>query len=99
MRGVSTICLNARRWRLNGSLELPSQQIIDDLDDWRDAVSALENPVHTAYYRFLLFTGLRFDEARSLRWDQVHDDHLHLPMTKNGRAFLTCPCSICTMRY
>lgn len=67
--------------------ELPSQEIIDDLDAWRDAVAGLENPVHTAYYRFLLFTGLRFDEARSLRWDQVHDDHLHLPMTKNGRAF------------
>lgn len=67
--------------------ERPSQRIIDDLDEWREVVDELENPVHTAYYRFLLFTGLRMDEARSLRWDQVHSDHLHLPMTKNGRAF------------
>ncbi len=67
--------------------ERPSQKIIDDFDLWRKSVDALENEVHRAYYRFLLATGLRFDEARSLRWDQIHEDHLHLPETKNGRAF------------
>lgn len=67
--------------------EPASLKIIDDLDKWKAEVDALENPVHQAFYRFLLFTGLRRDEAISLRWDQVFDDHLHLPETKNGRAF------------
>lgn len=67
--------------------EPASLKVIDDLDKWKSEVDALENPVHQAYYRFLLLTGLRRDEARSLRWDQVFDDHLHLPETKNGRAF------------
>ena len=67
--------------------EEPSKKIIGDLAAWKKAVDALENPVHAAYYRFLLFTGLRKEEAMTLRWDQIHDDHLHLPETKNGRAF------------
>jgi integrase len=67
--------------------EPPSQRIITDLDAWKKAVNALENPVHAAFYRFLLTTGLRSAEAMTLRWDQIHDDHLHLPETKNGRAF------------
>lgn len=67
--------------------EAPSLKIIDDLDKWKAEVAALKNPVHQAYYRFLLLTGMRREETRSLRWDQVFDDHLHLPVTKNGRAF------------
>lgn len=67
--------------------EPPSQRIIEDLGAWKKAVDAIENPVHAAFYRFLLLTGLRKDEAMTLRWDQIHDDHLHLPETKNGRAF------------
>lgn len=67
--------------------EPPSQKIIEDLDEWREVVDRLDNPAHTAFYRLLLSTGLRKSEALSLRWDQVHEDHLHLPMTKNGRAF------------
>ena len=67
--------------------EEPPKTVIEDFDAWKKAVNALENPVHQAFYRFLLFTGLRKSEAMTLRWDQVFDDHLHLPMTKNGRAF------------
>ena len=67
--------------------EPPSQRIITDLVAWKKAVDAFENPVHAAFYRFLLTTGLRKEEALTLRWDQIHDDHLHLPETKNGRAF------------
>ncbi|PQV58751.1 phage integrase family protein [Defluviimonas denitrificans] len=67
--------------------EEPSHRIIDDLDAWKKAVDAIENPVHRAYYYFLLLTGLRKEEAMTLRWEQVFDDHLHLPETKNGRAF------------
>lgn len=67
--------------------EEPPKTVIDDFDLWKRSVDALENEVHQAYYRFLLFTGLRREEAMTLRWDQVHVDHLHLPTTKNGRAF------------
>ena len=67
--------------------EEPPKTVIEDFAGWKEAVNALENPVHQAFYRFLLFTGLRKSEAKTLRWDQVFDDHLHLPMTKNGRAF------------
>ena len=67
--------------------EEPSQRIITDLPEWKKVVDALENPIHTAFFRLLLTTGLRKTEALSLRWDQVREDHLHLPETKNGRAF------------
>lgn len=67
--------------------EEPPKTVIEDFEKWKAAVNALENPVHQAFYRFLLFTGLRKSEAMTLRWDQVFDDHLHLPLTKNGRAF------------
>ena len=67
--------------------EPASQSIIEDLDAWKGVVDAIENPVHAAYYRFLLFTGLRKEEAMTLRWEQIHDDHLHLPATKNSRPF------------
>ena len=67
--------------------EEPPKTIIDDFDTWQTEVGALVNPVHSVFYRFLLLTGLRRNEALSLRWDQIHDDHLHLPETKNGRAF------------
>jgi integrase len=67
--------------------EAPSGKIIDDLNEWREVVDQLPNPVHASFYRFLLFTGLRRAEALTLRWDQIHADYLHLPVTKNGRAF------------
>ena len=67
--------------------EQASMKIVDDLDAWREDVHNLPNDVHRAVYRFLLLTGLRREKALSLRWDQIHETHLHLPETKNGRAF------------
>jgi integrase len=67
--------------------EEPDGRIIGDLTAWRRAVDGLENPIHSACYRLLLFTGLRKSEAFALRWRDVHPDRIHLPMTKNGRAF------------
>ena len=67
--------------------ERPDGRVIDDLGAWRRTVAALENPIHAAYYRLLLFTGLRKSEAAALRWQDVHDDRLHIPVTKNGRPF------------
>ena len=67
--------------------EQPNGTIIEDLVAWNEAVEALENPIHAAYYRLLLYTGFRKSEALGLRWENIHDDRIHLPMTKNGRSF------------
>jgi integrase len=67
--------------------EEPPKTIIDDLDEWRTVVDDMHNPTNTAFYKFLLMTGLRRNEALTLKWDQIFDDHLHLPETKNGRTF------------
>lgn len=62
-------------------------EVINDLDKWQKEVDALINPIHKVYWRLLLLTGLRRLECASLIWDQIRGDHLHLPMTKNGRPF------------
>lgn len=62
-------------------------EIIEDLRSWRKQVNALQNPVHKVFYELALFTGLRKSEALSLTWENVFEDHLHIPMTKNGRSF------------
>ena len=67
--------------------ERPPGTIIENLQDWRDEVDGLDNPIHAAYYELLLFTGFRKTEALSLEWKHIHEDHIHLPMTKNGRSF------------
>src|SRR6056297_1914843 len=61
--------------------------LITDFVGWRQTISALPNPIHAVFYRFLLFTGLRKSEALTLEWKNVHEDRIHLPMTKNGRSF------------
>jgi integrase len=67
--------------------EKPDGRIIDDLQDWRKTIDGLSNPIHRVFYEFLLFTGLRKTEALTLQWSSVREDHIHLPMTKNGRSF------------
>ncbi len=67
--------------------ERPSGKIIADLAAWRTVIEGLRNPIHTVFYEFLLFTGLRKTEALTLTWANVKKDHIHLPMTKNGRSF------------
>lgn len=67
--------------------ERPSGQIIDDLKVWRRTVDGLHNPIHKVFYELILFTGLRKTEALTLEWKHIHEDRIHLPMTKNGRSF------------
>ncbi|WP_366875271.1 tyrosine-type recombinase/integrase [uncultured Roseobacter sp.] len=67
--------------------ERPSGAIIEDLMAWLEAVDLLDNPIHRVFYEWLLFTGLRKSEAFNMEWKDVHEDHIHLPMTKNGRSF------------
>ena len=67
--------------------ERPRGEIIEDLAEWRKTIDGLYNPIHRVFYEFILFTGLRKTEALTLEWSNVHEDHIHLPMTKNGRSF------------
>ena len=62
-------------------------KVVEDFVAWRKAIDDLQNPIHRAFYEFLLFTGLRKTEALTLEWRNVFEDHIHLPMTKNGRSF------------
>lgn len=67
--------------------ERPTGQIIEDLREWRKVIDGLHNPIHQVLYELLLFTGLRKTEALTLEWKNVHEGHIHLPITKNGRSF------------
>ncbi len=67
--------------------EKPKGDIIEDLRKWRHTIDALPNPIHRVFYELILFTGFRKSEAFTLEWKNVHEDHIHLPMTKNGRSF------------
>lgn len=68
-------------------VERPNGSIIEDLSEWRRTIDAISNPIHGVFYELLLFTGLRKTEALTLEWKHVHEDRIHLPMTKNGRSF------------
>lgn len=67
--------------------EKPDGTVIDDLKSWTDDLAGLHNPIHKVFYELALFTGLRKTEVLTLEWKNVHEDHIHLPMTKNGRSF------------
>lgn len=67
--------------------EPPSGVYIKEPDAWVEAVGELANPVHRAYYAFLLHTGLRKEEAASLTWDNVQDDRFLCPVTKTDLPF------------
>lgn len=67
--------------------EKPAGTIIEDLQAWADDLQGLYNPIHKVFYELALFTGLRKTEALTLEWKNVHEDYIHLPMTKNGRSF------------
>ncbi len=67
--------------------ERPTGSIIEDLRAWQTGIERLHNPIHRVYYELLLYTGFRKTEALTLTWKQVQEDHIHLPMTKNGRSF------------
>jgi len=73
--------------------ERPDGRIIEDLMAWKKSIDELYNPIHKVFFEFLLFTGLRKTEALTLEWKNIHEDYIHIPMTKNGRSFdlpITC---------
>lgn len=67
--------------------EEPDGRIIEDLAAWRQTIDAIQNPIHMIFFEFILFTGFRKSEAFTLEWKNVHEDHIHIPVTKNGRSF------------
>lgn len=58
----------------------------EDLPGWWEQVHSLSNPVRVAYWKLLLFSGLRMTDAATIRWEDLHGDTLHRPSPKGGRA-------------
>ena len=54
------------------------------LADWWKGVEQMPNPIRRAYWKFLLFTGLRREDAATLKWEDVHEDRIHRPNPKGG---------------
>lgn len=56
---------------------------------WYSDVMALDNPIRRDYLRFVLFTGLRRQNAAEIKWEHIDLRHkiLHIPKPKSGRAF------------
>lgn len=69
---------------------------VQDLAAWWSAVQGIENAIRRDLWLFILFTGLRRDDAKTVRWEHVDFDAgtIHRPQPKGGtdRAF-TVPVS------
>lgn len=72
----------------------------DELRAWRSRVDGLRNPIRRDLQLFLLFTGLRSLDARTVRFEHVDLERgaLHRPRPKGGegRAF-TVPVARCVL--
>jgi integrase len=64
--------------------EKPRTKVVKDLAGWWRGVQAVDNPIRRDLFIFLLFTGCRSGEAKTLRWDQVDlkAGRVHFPITK-----------------
>ena len=58
----------------------------DELPGWWDSVLILGNPVRRAFWKLLLFSGLRMTDAATIRWEDVRVDVLRRPNPKGGRG-------------
>ncbi len=63
----------------------------ENLPAWKSRVDEIKNPIRRDLQLFLLFTGLRSQDARTVRWEHVDFDAatVHRPKPKGGedRAF------------
>ncbi|MGC3940082.1 hypothetical protein ACOTTU_19985 [Roseobacter sp. EG26] len=66
--------------------EKPKSEIIEDLRAWTILWMVCKIP-STRPFDLLLFISLRKTEAFTLEWKKIRKDHIHLPMTQNGRSF------------
>jgi len=64
--------------------EKPRTAVVNDLAAWWRGVQKIENPIRRDLFIFLLFTGCRSGEAKSLRWEQVDTTagRVRFPVTK-----------------
>lgn len=64
----------------------------DTLPEWWAAVNAIANPSHRAYFKLLLFTGLRRMDAASIKLADIHPTFIFRGNPKGGpkKAF-QCP--------
>lgn len=74
--------------------KLRRQDVIsnNEMKDWYKSVLQLQSDSFRDAFIFLLFTGLRKNEAFQAKWENVdfRNDTLYIPQTKNGKA-LTIP--------
>lgn len=102
-------CYNSARKRHRDLLENPVNGITFNrikrrrepiswsaLAAWHEKVQAIDNPIRRDLQLFFLFTGLRSEDARTVRWEHIDFEAvtLHRPKPKGGedRAF-TVPIS------
>lgn len=57
---------------------------VNEMAIWYSAIEKLNNPIRRSLYIFLLFTGCRSEEARTLRWENVNLERgvIHFDETK-----------------
>jgi integrase len=69
--------------------EKPRDKVIKDLPAFWTGVQKIENPIRRDLYIWLLFTGCRSEESRTLKWEQVDLNKrlVHFPVTKTGASF------------
>ena len=65
---------------------IPSRKVVTDLPGWDTRVDTMRSPVRRDGLRFALYTGLRHEDVRSIRFEHVDfDEHtLRLPDPKGG---------------
>jgi integrase len=82
-----TILTNDRLWQ---GLKPRREYLVDeDLEPWYKAVSKLSNSLFSDYFKLLFVTGLRKDEAASLKWKNIDFKKKTFTAmdTKNGSDF------------
>jgi integrase len=62
------------------------------LAEWWEGVCAMPNKSHAAYFKLLLYTGLRRTDAAQIKLEDIHDNFVFRPSPKGGakKAF-QCP--------
>jgi integrase len=67
--------------------EKPREGVVKDLPGWWRGVQLIDNPIRRDLYTWLLFTGCRSGESKTLRWSQIDFDAgiARFPKTKTGK--------------
>lgn len=58
----------------------------EELPGWWEQVHTVGNPVRRAYWKLLLYSGLRMTDAATIRWEDLRASVLHRPSPKGGRS-------------